>query len=103
MFPGQYDVCWARRCAAVAPAQEHVPEFTYQISKSSDIWSQLRFPQKLPSVLALGSVILVVSFVVVFISQWLPGRSATQASGKVMAFQEQRGRGGAQLPAEGSD
>ncbi len=47
------------------------------------IWSQLRFPQKLPSVLALGSVILVVSFVVVFVSQWL------------------RGRGVAQIPSEG--
>ncbi len=38
------------------------------------IWSQLRFAQKLPSVLALGSCILVVSFVVVFISQWLRRR-----------------------------
>ena len=38
------------------------------------IWSQLRFPKKLPGVLALGSVILVVSFVVVFASQWLHGR-----------------------------
>ena len=35
------------------------------------IWSQLRFPTRLPGVLALGSLILVVSFVVVFISQWL--------------------------------
>ena len=35
------------------------------------IWSQLRFPFRLPGVLALGSLILVVSFVVVFISQWL--------------------------------
>ena len=38
------------------------------------IWGQLRFPQKLPGVLALGSVILVVSFVVVFFSQWLRRR-----------------------------
>lgn len=42
------------------------------------IWSQLRFPAKLPGVLALGSVILVVSFVVVFISQWLRGRGVAQ-------------------------
>ncbi len=45
------------------------------------IWSQLRFPQKLPSVLALGSVILVVSFVVVFASQWLRGRGVARISG----------------------
>lgn len=49
------------------------------------IWGQLRFPQKLPGVLALGSVILVVSFVVVFVSQWL------------------RGRGVAQIPVEGAE
>jgi spermidine/putrescine transport system permease protein len=42
------------------------------------MWSQLRFPQKLPSVLALGSVILVVSFVVVFLSQWLRGRGVAK-------------------------
>ena len=42
------------------------------------MWSQLRFPQKLPSVLALGSVILVVSFAVVFFSQWLRGRGTAQ-------------------------
>lgn len=38
------------------------------------IYSQLRFPQKLPGVLALGACILVVSFVVVFLSQWLQRR-----------------------------
>ena len=38
------------------------------------IYSQLRFPQKLPDVLALGACILVVSFFVVFVSQWLQGR-----------------------------
>ena len=38
------------------------------------IYSQLRFPQKLPGVLALGACILLVSFVVVFFSQWLRGR-----------------------------
>ena len=35
------------------------------------MWGQLRFPQRLPNVLALGACILVVSFVVVFFSQWL--------------------------------
>ena len=42
------------------------------------IWSQLRFPQRLPSVLALGSIILVVSFAVVFFSQWLRGRGVAK-------------------------
>jgi spermidine/putrescine transport system permease protein len=46
------------------------------------IWSQLRFPQKLPGVLALGSVILVVSFVVVFVSQWLRGRGVARMPGR---------------------
>jgi spermidine/putrescine transport system permease protein len=35
------------------------------------MWGQLRFPQRLPSVLALGACILVISFIVVFFSQWL--------------------------------
>jgi spermidine/putrescine transport system permease protein len=39
------------------------------------IYSQLRFPQKLPGVLAMGACILVVSFVVVFLSQWLRRRN----------------------------
>ena len=38
------------------------------------MWGQLRFPQRLPNVLALGACILVVSFVVVFFSQWLVRR-----------------------------
>jgi len=38
------------------------------------IWGQLRFPQRLPNVLALGACILVISFAVVFISQWLTHR-----------------------------
>lgn len=44
------------------------------------IYNQLRFPQKLPSVLALGSCILVVSFLVVFFSQWLRRRGAAEPS-----------------------
>jgi spermidine/putrescine transport system permease protein len=35
------------------------------------IWSQLRFADRLPGVLALGSIILVVSFCVVFFAHWL--------------------------------
>ncbi len=35
------------------------------------IFSQLRFPARLPPVLALGSAIIAISFVVVFFSQWL--------------------------------
>ena len=38
------------------------------------MWGQLRFPQKLPGVLALGSLILAVSFFVVFFSQWVRTR-----------------------------
>ena len=33
------------------------------------IWSQLRFPEKLPSVLALGAIIVVVSTVVIFLAE----------------------------------
>lgn len=35
------------------------------------IWNQLRFPEKLPAVLALSTVIISVSFVMVFASLWL--------------------------------
>ena len=35
------------------------------------IWAQLRFPQYIPRVLALGTIILFVSFFVVFLAQWL--------------------------------
>lgn len=38
------------------------------------MWGQLRFPAKLPGVLALGSVILAVSFFIVFFSQWIRNR-----------------------------
>jgi len=40
------------------------------------IWSQLRFPQEFPSVLALSSIIIIVSFVIVFAGQWI-NRDAT--------------------------
>lgn len=44
------------------------------------IYGQLRFPVKLPGVLALGACILVVSFVVVFFSQWLSRRGTEKLS-----------------------
>jgi spermidine/putrescine transport system permease protein len=44
------------------------------------IYSQLRFPRKLPEVLALGAIILVVSFIVVVFSQWLRRRGIDGAS-----------------------
>jgi len=40
------------------------------------MWSQLRFPARLPSVLALGSLILVASFVLVYFSEWLRRRGS---------------------------
>lgn len=39
------------------------------------IWGQLRFPKKLPSALALGTVIIVVSFMVVAFAEWLRRRN----------------------------
>lgn len=39
------------------------------------IYGQLRFPQRLPGVLALGAMILTATFVIVFLAQWLRGRS----------------------------
>jgi spermidine/putrescine transport system permease protein len=44
------------------------------------IYTQLRFPQKLPGVLALGACILAVSFVVVFFAQWLRRRGIAGSS-----------------------
>jgi spermidine/putrescine transport system permease protein len=44
------------------------------------IYTQLRFPQKLPGVLALGACILAVSFVVVFFAQWLRRRGVAGSS-----------------------
>ena len=40
------------------------------------IWSQLRFPAKLPAVLALGSAILVVTFIIVIIAERLRTQGA---------------------------
>ncbi|WP_104018389.1 ABC transporter permease [Roseovarius nitratireducens] len=35
------------------------------------IWGQLRFPKEFPSILALSSIIIAVSFLLIFISQWI--------------------------------
>ena len=42
------------------------------------IYGQLRFPFRLPGVLCMGTIIIAVSFVVVFISQWLKRRGLDQ-------------------------
>ena len=48
------------------------------------IWGQLRFPQEFPSVLALSSLIIAASFVIVFIGQWINRDAGLQSleSGK---------------------
>ena len=43
------------------------------------IWSQLRFPNRLPSVLALGTMILMVSIVFVILAEWLRRRGGGTA------------------------
>ncbi|MCP4289188.1 MAG: ABC transporter permease, partial [Gammaproteobacteria bacterium] len=47
------------------------------------MWGQLRFPQRLPNVLAMGACILLISFFVVFFSQWLVRRDpdSTKSAG----------------------
>jgi len=45
------------------------------------IWGQLRFPNKLPRVLALSTLILMFSFVLVFLSLWINNRGV-QAQAK---------------------
>jgi spermidine/putrescine transport system permease protein len=42
------------------------------------IWSQLRFPNKLPGVLALGAVILIVSCVLVVLAEWVRQLGTTE-------------------------
>ena len=42
------------------------------------IWSQLRFPNKLPSVLAMGAMILVASCVLVAIAEWVRQLGTTE-------------------------
>ncbi|GAB5467630.1 MAG: ABC transporter permease [Rhodospirillales bacterium] len=47
------------------------------------MWSQLRFPAQLPPVLALGSLILLFSFVLVYVAEWFRrrGTHAESSSG----------------------
>jgi spermidine/putrescine transport system permease protein len=42
------------------------------------IWSQLRFPAKLPSVMALGTILLVLSVLLLVLGEWFRRRSAKQ-------------------------
>lgn len=44
------------------------------------MYGQLRFPQRLPSVLAMGTCILVMSFVVIFISQMMVKKGSTSTA-----------------------
>ena len=48
------------------------------------IWSQLRFPAKLPAVLALGSAILVATFIIVTIAEWLRRQGSTSSKKSVL-------------------
>ena len=41
------------------------------------IWGQMRFPSKLPAVLALGACILMISFVVVTFAEWFRRRGTS--------------------------
>lgn len=40
------------------------------------IWSQLRFPTKLPSVMALGTILLALSIILLVLAEWFRRRSA---------------------------
>lgn len=40
------------------------------------MWSQLRFPARLPPVLALGSIVLIASFFLVYFAEWFRRRGA---------------------------
>ena len=42
------------------------------------IWSQLRFPSKLPSIMALGSILLALSVLLLVLAEWFRRRSATR-------------------------
>lgn len=48
------------------------------------IWSQLRFPAKLPSVLALGSAILILTVFIVIIAELLRRKGAARSNGDVI-------------------
>lgn len=42
------------------------------------IWSQLRFPAKLPSVMALGTILLLVSVLMLVLAEWMRRRTAAK-------------------------
>lgn len=42
------------------------------------IWSQLRFPTKLPSVMALGTILLALSILLLFLAEWFRRRAAAR-------------------------
>jgi spermidine/putrescine transport system permease protein len=44
------------------------------------IWSQLRFPAKLPAVLALGSAILIVTIFIVIIAELMRRKGSTHSN-----------------------
>lgn len=44
------------------------------------IWSQVRFPGKLPSVLALGSILIIVSIVFLLAAEWIKSRGEKLAT-----------------------
>lgn len=44
------------------------------------LWGQLRFPKKLPSALALGTLIIAVSFIFVILAEWLRRRHSGTGS-----------------------
>lgn len=46
------------------------------------IWGQLRFPQEFPSILALSSMIIAFSFVIVLLGQWINRDAQLDAVGK---------------------
>ena len=48
------------------------------------IWSQLRFPAKLPAVLALGTAILIATFIIVIIAERLRRQGSTSSKESVL-------------------
>ena len=47
------------------------------------MWNQLRFPQKLPGVLALGACIIAGSVVLVVIAEWLSRGGTVEKGGGI--------------------
>lgn len=49
------------------------------------IWSQLRFPTKLPSVMALGTILLVVSILLLVVAEWFRKRASKRQGAEATA------------------